>query len=58
MSEEDLIKKKEGTFITGIPDFSSDPVTGFGFGIRSNIYWNGERKQPSEYEEVAFFMVT
>lgn len=32
MSDADLEKKKEGTFITGIPDFSSDPVTGFGFG--------------------------
>ena len=46
MSDEDLAKKKEGTFLTGIPDFSSDPVTGFGFGIRSNVYWNGERTNP------------
>lgn len=46
MSDEDLAKKKEGKFITGIPDFSSDPVTGFGFGIRSNIYWNGNRDNP------------
>lgn len=46
MSDDDLAKKKEGTFITGIPDFSSDPVTGFGFGIRSNVYWNGERSNP------------
>lgn len=30
MSEADLVKKREGTFITGIPDFSSDPVTGLG----------------------------
>ena len=27
MSEADLAKKREGTFVTGIPDFSSDPVT-------------------------------
>jgi outer membrane protein assembly factor BamA len=46
MSDADLLKKKEGTFMTGIPDFSSDPVTGFGFGIRSNVYWNGERTNP------------
>ncbi|WP_461094017.1 Omp85 family outer membrane protein [Spirosoma gilvum] len=46
MSADDLAKKREGTFITGIPDFSSDPVTGFGFGVRSNIYWNGERTNP------------
>jgi len=46
MSDDDLLKKKEGTFFTGIPDFSSDPVTGFGFGLRSNVYWNGERTNP------------
>lgn len=46
MSDDDLSKKREGTFFTGIPDFSSDPVTGFGFGIRSNVYWNGERQNP------------
>lgn len=46
MSEDDLKRKREGTFFTGIPDISSDPVTGFGFGIRSNVYWNGERDNP------------
>ncbi|WP_312352010.1 Omp85 family outer membrane protein [Sphingobacterium multivorum] len=43
MSDEDLAKKREGTFITGIPDISSDPVTGFGFGVRTNVIWNGGR---------------
>ncbi|WP_046758230.1 Omp85 family outer membrane protein [Kordia jejudonensis] len=43
MSDDDLAKKKEGTFFTGIPDFSSDPITGFGFGVRGNVYWNGTR---------------
>lgn len=46
MSDADLAKKKEGTFITGLPDFSSDPVTGFGFGARTNIFWNGKRDNP------------
>ncbi len=46
MSEADLAKKREGTFFTGIPDISSDPVTGFGIGLRSNIYWNGTRVNP------------
>lgn len=46
MSDDDLLKKREGTFVTGLPDFSSDPVTGFGFGIRSNVFWNGERTNP------------
>lgn len=46
MSEDDLAKKREGAFFTGIPDFSSDPVTGFGFGVRMNTYWNGNRDNP------------
>ena len=46
MSDADLAKKKEGTFFTAIPDLSSDPVTGFGVGLRSNIYWNGTRTNP------------
>lgn len=44
MSDDDLSKKREGTFFTGFPDFSSDPVTGFGFGLRTNTYWNGKRE--------------
>lgn len=46
MGDADLQKKREGTFFTGLPDLSSDPVTGFGFGIRGNIYWNGARNDP------------
>lgn len=46
MSDADLLKKREGTFFTGIPDLSSDPVTGFGFGVRGNVYWNGDRIDP------------
>lgn len=43
ISDKDLEKKKTGSFFTGIPDFSSDPVTGFGVGVRTNLIWNGER---------------
>ena len=46
MSDADVAKKREGTFFTAIPDFSADPVTGFGFGVRSNIFWNGTRADP------------
>ncbi|GGG56986.1 Omp85 family outer membrane protein [Hymenobacter glacieicola] len=46
MSDADLAKKREGTFVTGLPDLSSDPVTGFGVGIKSNVYWNGTRDNP------------
>jgi hypothetical protein len=46
MSDEDVSKKRQGMFFTGLPDISSDPVTGFGFGARTNIYWNGNRDNP------------
>lgn len=46
MSDADVAQKREGTFLTGLPDFSSDPVTGFGFGVRTNLYWNGQRTHP------------
>lgn len=46
MSDADLAKKREGRFTTGLPDLSSDPVTGFGVGIRTNTYWNGARANP------------
>lgn len=46
IGDADLARKKEGTFLTAIPDLSSDPVTGFGFGARTNTYWNGERDNP------------
>lgn len=46
LSDEDLANKKEGLFVTGIPNVSSDPVTGFGIGINGNIYWNGKKDHP------------
>lgn len=46
LSSADLEKKREGVFITGLPDISSDPVNGFGFGVRGNIFWNGNRTNP------------
>ena len=33
LSEEDLASKKEGMYVTGVPDISSDPVNGFGLGV-------------------------
>ncbi|MBC8101517.1 MAG: BamA/TamA family outer membrane protein [Cytophagales bacterium] len=46
LSDADTKKKREGTFITGLPDFSSDPVAGTGYGVRGSIYWNGKRTDP------------
>lgn len=46
LSENDLKKKREGMFFTGLPDVSSDPVAGTGYGVRGSIYWNGKRDDP------------
>lgn len=46
LSVEDLKNKKEGTYFTGFPDFSSDPVNGFGYGGEGSIYFNGKRTDP------------
>ena len=46
LPEDDLKNKKEGTYVTGIPDISSDPVNGFGYGGEGSIYFNGKRSDP------------
>ncbi len=46
LSEEDLKNKKEGAYLTGIPDFSSDPVNGFGYGGEASLFFNGKRSDP------------
>jgi outer membrane protein assembly factor BamA len=46
LSDEDVRDKKEGTYFTGTPDFSSDPVNGFGYGGEGSIYFNGKRSDP------------
>ena len=43
---EDLKDKKEGWYVTGIPDISSDPVNGFGYGGEGSVYFNGKRSDP------------
>ncbi len=44
LSDEDLANKKEGAYVTAIPQFSSDPLNGFGYGAEGMIYFNGKRK--------------
>lgn len=46
LSDADLAKKREGAFVTALPDLSSDPVAGFGYGARVNVIWNGTRADP------------
>jgi outer membrane protein assembly factor BamA len=46
LSEEDLKDKKEGSYLTGIPVISSDPVNGFGLGAEGQLFFNGKKPDP------------
>ena len=46
LDDYDLKNKKEGTYVTGIPDFSSDPINGFGYGGEVSIFFNGKKTDP------------
>jgi outer membrane protein assembly factor BamA len=46
LSAEDLKNKKEGAYLTGVPDLSSDPVNGFGAGAEAQLFINGKRSDP------------
>src|SRR5689334_7212560 len=43
LSPEDLARKNEGGYVTGLPLFSYSTDIGFGGGARAYYYWNGER---------------
>jgi hypothetical protein len=46
LSEEDIANKKEGWYVTGMPEASVDPIRGFGLGASAYIYNNKSRKDP------------
>ncbi|HEY4798256.1 MAG TPA: DUF5982 domain-containing protein [Bacteroidia bacterium] len=46
LSDEDLQNKKEGIYLTGIPDISSDPINGIGFGAEGQLFFNGKKSDP------------
>jgi outer membrane protein assembly factor BamA len=46
LSDEDLKEKKEGIYLTGEPDLSSDPLTGFGFGAELQLFFDGKKTDP------------
>lgn len=46
LPEDELAHKREGAYITGAPDLSSDPVNGLGLGVEGSLYFNGKRKDP------------
>lgn len=49
LSDEDLAEKKEGYYFTGLPEFSSDPVNGFGAGVEGELFFSGTKSDPLYY---------
>src|SRR5205823_6261093 len=43
IAPEDLARKKDGWYVTGLPIFNYDPNTGFGFGARGYLFYDGHR---------------
>ncbi|MGZ3862766.1 MAG: Omp85 family outer membrane protein [Bacteroidia bacterium] len=46
LPDDELADKKEGVYITGIPDISYDPVNGLGYGGEGELFFNGKRSDP------------
>jgi len=46
LPEDELKEKKEGVYVTGVPDLSSDPINGFGAGAEGSLFFNGKRTDP------------
>jgi outer membrane protein assembly factor BamA len=46
LDDEELMDKREGTFVTGVPDFNVDPLNGFGYGVEGSLIFNGKKSNP------------
>ena len=46
LPDDELAEKKEGIYVTGVPDLSSDPINGLGAGAEGSIFFNGKKKDP------------
>jgi hypothetical protein len=46
LSDEDIKDKKEGTYVVGVPEISSDPINGFGYGVEGSVIFNGKHTDP------------
>ncbi len=46
LSDEDIRNKKEGWYLTGLPEASVDPIRGFGIGASAFLFNNRSRKDP------------
>ncbi|MCC5920351.1 MAG: outer membrane protein assembly factor [Cyclobacteriaceae bacterium] len=49
LSEDDILTKKEGFFVTGFPDVEVDPIRGLGIGGRAFFYQNRDAQDPFFY---------
>lgn len=49
LSNEDILNKKEGFFVTGLPRFEFDPIRGFGVGGNVFFFQNNDKKDPLFY---------
>jgi hypothetical protein len=47
LNDDDLARKEEGFYVTGLPLFAYDPTIGFGGGARAYLYYDGHRSDPS-----------
>ena len=41
---DELADKREGAYVTGIPDISYDPLNGLGYGGEGSLFFNGKRR--------------
>jgi hypothetical protein len=46
LTADDLARKEEGGYFTGVPLANYDPTLKFGFGARLYYYFNGDRSNP------------
>jgi outer membrane protein assembly factor BamA len=46
LTDEDVARKNDGFYLTGLPLFAYDPLIGFGGGVRVYAYYDGKRDDP------------
>jgi Domain of unknown function (DUF5982)/Omp85 superfamily domain len=46
LPDDELADKREGAYVTGVPDISFDPLNGLGYGAEGNLFFNGKRTDP------------
>ncbi len=57
LSPEDLLKKQEGWYATGLPLVNYTTDSGLGYGLRLYLYNNGERANPN-FTKTPYFVRT